>query len=280
MELIQFLQQFDFDWLILMMKAITFLGNEEFYLLVLPVLIWCWRKQEALPLAIILLLNFWINYEIKEFFAAPRPLCVGLVAAEHYGFPSGHAQGAMVLWGYLAWAWPVQNKRALYGWLGTLIFFIGLSRIYLGVHFPTDVVGGWSIGFAILLIGIMILKQMKKAQLEFPVIPTAALVAFAGLMLAILVPSPISVRVGGMLAGLVGGLILEGHYFDYSTDATLPRQVVKVAIGVLGVLIIKIGLKAGLPEQLWADWLRYGLMGAWVTLGAPLVFGALKLSRR
>ena len=67
MGLIQFLQQFDFDWLIFSMKAITFLGNEQFYLLVLPVLIWCWRK-DILPLVIILLVNFWINYELKEFF--------------------------------------------------------------------------------------------------------------------------------------------------------------------------------------------------------------------
>ncbi len=280
MEIIQFVQQFDFDWLILTMKAITFMGNEEFYLLILPVLIWCWRKEDALPLAIILLLNFWINYEIKEFFAVPRPVGAMMIEAEHYSFPSGHAQGAMVLWGYLAWVLGRENKAAVYGWLGTLIFFIGFSRIYLGVHFAADVVGGWSIGFVILSISIMIINSIKKARVDFPALPTVFIIVFAGLMLAIMAPSSNSVRVGGMLAGLVGGLVVEMRYLNHVVEARHWQQALKIIIGIIGILVIKAGVKAGLPEQMWADWLRYGLMGAWISLGAPLVFGVLGLSRR
>ena len=279
MELIQLIQQFDFDWLILSMKAITILGNEEFYLLVLPVLIWCWRKNSVLPLVILLLLNFWINYEFKEFFHLARPEGVNLISATHYGFPSGHAQGAMVLWGYLAWLFNRLNGKQVYGWFGLIIVFIGLSRIYLGVHFPSDVIGGWSIGFVILFIGIRVVKLVEARKLKFPTIPTAVLIGFVGLMLALLRPSDISVRAGGMLAGLAGGMLIELEYLKSSLAARWWQQTLKIIIGVTGILILKIGIKMILPELLWADWLRYGIIGLWMGLGAPVVFAGLRLRK-
>ncbi|NQU28529.1 MAG: phosphatase PAP2 family protein [Candidatus Marinimicrobia bacterium] len=279
MSMIEFLQQFDFDWLILSMKAITILGNEEFYLLVLPVLIWCWRKTSVLPLVILLLLNFWINYEFKEFFHLARPEGVNLISAEHYGFPSGHAQGAMVLWGYLAWLLNRVNGKQVYGWFGLIIVFIGLSRIYLGVHFPSDVIGGWSIGFVILFIGIRVVKIVEARKLKFPTIPTVVLVGFVGLMLALLRPSDISVRAGGMLAGLVGGMLVELEYLKSSLAARWWQNALKIIIGVAGILILKIGIKMILPELLWADWLRYGIIGLWMGFGAPLVFAGLRLRK-
>ena len=279
MGMIEFLQQFDFDWLILSMKAITILGNEEFYLLVLPVLIWCWRKTSVLPLVILLLLNFWINYEFKEFFHLARPEGVNLISATHYGFPSGHAQGAMVLWGYLAWLFNRLNGKQVYGWFGLIIVFIGLSRIYLGVHFPSDVIGGWSIGFVILFIGIRVVKLVATRKLIFPTIPTAVLIGFVGLMLALLRPSDISVRAGGMLAGLVGGMLIELEYLKSSLAARWWQQALKIIIGVAGILILKIVIKMILPEMLWADWLRYGIIGLWMGLGAPVVFAGLRLRK-
>ena len=279
MGMIEFLQQFDFDWLILSMKAITILGNEEFYLLVLPVLIWCWRKTSVLPLVILLLLNFWINYEFKEFFHLARPEGVNLISATHYGFPSGHAQGAMVLWGYLAWLLNRLNGKQVYGWFGLIVVFIGLSRIYLGVHFPSDVIGGWSIGFVILFIGIRVVKLVEARKLKFPTIPTAVLIGFVGLMLALLRPSDISVRAGGMLAGLIGGMLIELEYLKSNLNARWWQQALKIIIGVTGILILKIGIKMILPEMLWADWLRYGIIGLWMGFGAPVVFTWLRLRK-
>ncbi len=279
MGLIEFLQQFDFDWLIFTMKAITFLGNEQFYLLVLPVLLWCWRK-DILPLVIILLLNFWINYELKDFIQLPRPAGVGIITEGHFGFPSGHAQGAMVLWGYLAWILANNNKKAVYAWFGTLIFFIGLSRIYLGVHFPGDVIGGWSIGFLVLFTGIVLNKYIRRQKLLFPEIPAAIFIAFIGLMLAIMTPSPIAVRTGGMLAGLVGGLILENKYVGFKPVAPWGRRIGAVLIGVAGIMVLRGGIKAVLPELLWADWLRYCAMGVWIGLAAPWLFIRVKIAER
>ncbi len=278
MDLILFLQQFDFGWLVMTMKAITFMGNEEFYLLILPVLYWCWRKNYVLPLAIILLLNFWLNYEFKEFFQLPRPAGVALIPAEHFGFPSGHAQGAMVLWGYLAWILS-GTQRKIYGWLGALIFGIGLSRIYLGVHFPGDVVGGWTIGFLILFSGIWITVSIRRQELVFPALPTAILALFSGMMLALMSPSGIAVRVGGMIAGLVGGMLIESEWLNINTRVRWWQQGLKIIIGVAGLLILKSSIKALFPLELWADWIRYGMLGLWIGLGAPWLFSRLRLTK-
>ncbi|RMF09676.1 MAG: phosphatase PAP2 family protein, partial [Candidatus Neomarinimicrobiota bacterium] len=169
--IIVWIQQQAFPGLIPLMKGVTALGNETFYLLGLPVLFWCWKKELALPLLILLYLTFLTNTLLKLGFASPRPAeALHLVPADGYGFPSGHAQMAMVLWGYLGWrtGW---NKSAL-----TLIFLIGLSRIVLGVHYPADVIGGWTIGLVLLTAGIALEDRLKQStRVHFSLWPTVFL---------------------------------------------------------------------------------------------------------
>jgi len=77
-----------------------------------------------------------------------------------YSFPSGHAMGSIIGYGFLAYALVLSAKRV--GWHRHLIFslaalltlLIGISRVYLGVHYPSDVVGGWAAGFAWLAVCI------------------------------------------------------------------------------------------------------------------------------
>jgi glycerophosphoryl diester phosphodiesterase len=102
MAIIHTIQSIQFPGLLTVMKAFTFLGSETFYLFVLPVLIWCWRQDIVRPLVVVVLLNFLLNLALKEAFALPRPPAYLFWTADSgYGFPSGHAQGAVVLFGYL-----------------------------------------------------------------------------------------------------------------------------------------------------------------------------------
>ncbi|MGH3931294.1 MAG: phosphatase PAP2 family protein [Pseudonocardiaceae bacterium] len=88
---------------------------------------------------------------IKLAVARPRPLAVALVDADGYGFPSGHSSAATAAWLALALALGAGTPRwgpkvALVSTALVIASLVGLSRVYLGVHEPTDVLGGWSLG--------------------------------------------------------------------------------------------------------------------------------------
>lgn len=134
-------------------KAITFMGEEEFFLLLLPLVFWCVDFAVGGRLAFAYLLSVFVNTGFKDVFAHPRPfeldVTVQLHDASGYGLPSGHSQSAVVVWGTIAAQF---RKRWLWIVAILLMALIGFSRIYLGVHFPTDVLGGWAVGAIFLFI--------------------------------------------------------------------------------------------------------------------------------
>lgn len=272
MNIITFLQQFDPPWFVFLMKMITMLGDEIFYVLVLPLLLWCWRKELSHPLILLLYSTFLLNTLLKTAFGQPRPPeAVWMVAADNFGFPSGHAQVAMVLWGYLAHT----TKR--YWGFGVLIFLIGFSRIYLGVHFPQDVVGGWTIGLAILATGILIQRQIEKDQLTVPALPAALVYIWVGLTIAILSPDPTVIKLSGFIAGLGAGVTMEQSIGNISIPALWWKWIMRGILGIAGALLVRIALKVLFPDFPVFDWIRYGVTGIWIGWGAPWVFGKLKI---
>ena len=95
---------------------------------------------------------------LKNIYQRPRPSITHLLEASGYSFPSGHSLGTMVILGTLIiMLWQRFGKS---GWgkvvpiaLGAVIFLVGLSRIYVGVHYPSDVLAGFVLGYAILCAG-------------------------------------------------------------------------------------------------------------------------------
>ena len=139
-------------WLVAPMRMFTFLGNEEFYLFVAPAIYWCLDARLGLRLGISLMLSGMINSGFKLAWHGPRPYWVdakvqAFSAETSFGVPSGHSQNSAVVWGLIAkhinkgWAWLLAV---------ILIGLIGISRMVLGVHFPHDVLLGWTIGALIL----------------------------------------------------------------------------------------------------------------------------------
>jgi membrane-associated phospholipid phosphatase len=126
-------------------KSLTFLGNLEFFLLFMPLIYWCIDRRMGARLLVLFLISAYVNTIAKVMSDQPRPFQYDsrvrqLVHAGGGGLPSGHTQGAVVVWGYLA-----SQIRSGKFWIiaGFLMIAVPISRLYLGVHFPTDLLGGY-----------------------------------------------------------------------------------------------------------------------------------------
>ena len=111
-----------------------------------------------------------LSYGLKSVFGKTRPdLWESAIKEVSFSYPSGHALGSTVLYGFLAYLFAKRFPQ--FSWLiyliaVTLIGAIGSSRLYLGVHWPTDIIGGYGIGFLWLTLCITMLKLQKMKQVE------------------------------------------------------------------------------------------------------------------
>lgn len=137
-------------------KAVTILGNEEFFLLLIPIVYWCISSRRGLELGVLIIGGDALNVLLKLFFSMPRPYWIGhsvhaLTTDASFGLPSSHAQNAVAVWFFLAYLASKKHGRVLPYSVATLvILLVSLSRVVLGVHFPIDVVAGWVLGFCLL----------------------------------------------------------------------------------------------------------------------------------
>lgn len=114
-------------------------------------------KRDSKYISINLVLVFLLNRILKSIIARPRPQVLRLVQESGYSFPSGHSMVSMGFYGFLIYLIyiKIKNKKIKYPLiilLSVLIFSIGISRIYLGVHYATDVIGGFIIAVIYLII--------------------------------------------------------------------------------------------------------------------------------
>ena len=132
------------------------------------------NKKFILQLLGVLILSALANMALKEAFNRARPTIEHMVVVETLSYPSGHAMSAMAFYGFLIYlVFQIKMNRWLRTFLtvlfSALIFFIGLSRVYLGVHFPSDVVGGFIAGliwiaFCVVLFNIIDLLRQRKLR--------------------------------------------------------------------------------------------------------------------
>ena len=113
------------------------------------------------------------TYVVKEYVGRPRPPWDHLVHVTSYSFPSGHTLNSTVSYGLLAVvAWrsriPVRARQAAVIVGVALPFLIGVSRIALGVHYPTDVLGGWLAGIAFVALAAMLIRLTKAMEPDQP----------------------------------------------------------------------------------------------------------------
>ena len=296
------------DWIISFMKAVSFMGDTEFYLLVMPLLYWCIDTSLGIRIGIILLVSGGLNSVLKFGFASPRPFWVsskvkGIVEATGFGFPSGHSQNAASIWGLFA---ASTRKNWLKGIAITLIFLIGLSRIILGVHFTHDVLAGWLVGLILLFTFIKLEDRVTawfkrnsvSMQILALILATSLLIIPAFLIVNPLNPPPLQAdwfpagnpynfdnlfTTTGALFGLGLGVIFLHQSRMFTAEGLIWKRILRYLVGLVGVLVLYLGLGSIFPDDISLvsfalRFTRYFLIGFWISYGAPRVFTWLKLT--
>ena len=319
LQLIQWLQGLG-DWLTAPMKLLSLTGSEQFYLLVAPAIYWCWDTALGLQTGLFLMINANFNSYLKILFHTARPFWIStsvkpLVYESSFGLPSGHAQNSILVWGTLAaylrkrWAWIIAIL---------LIVLIGISRLYLAVHFPHDVLAGWLVGLVMLWLflklSLPVIAWLKRrtlfTQIGVIFIFTLALISVGFLARMIssgftlpeewiaaagqsfptedpLNPFDLSgiVSNAGAFFGLAAGACWIRALGGFSATGSPAQKLGRYVLGAIGVFLLWFGLGEVFPRgETWIPFIlrfiRYGLVGVWVTALAPLLFIQLRLARR
>jgi len=290
-------------------RIVSAFGQEEFFLLIMPFIYWCLNKPFGKQLGYLFLMTTAVNTIAKQAFRWPRPYwldpAVGLSTQEGYGMPSGHAQNAAALYPFVAawvrrrWVWAL----AIFG-----VLLMGASRIYLGVHFPTDVAGGFVLGFLLLALAAgwwwylagrfskRILGQKLLVAVVVPLVVAALYIAVwliigepdRSLPWAAYIPEAERDTVDG-IASAVGalwgfgvGVALEASRVRFRTAGPVWQRALRFLVGMVVTLALWAGLDAVFPDDpLWLAIplriIRYLLVTLWVAYYGPIVFVRLRL---
>lgn len=262
--------------------TINVLGDQDFYILFLPVLFWCLHKALGMRLCFLFLFSMYVNQFLKDIFAAPRPYQVDSnlyapIKQPGYGIPSGHAQGTTTVWGYIG----TYLKKPIWWALAIGIpLFVSLGRMYLGDHFPQDVLLGLALGILMVLVFNLVEPRATPWLKKQSVGIQLALAMLVPLTLAVLHLTKDTAVIAGTLLGFYAGLVFEQRHIRFDAHARWWMQIVKFALGIAIVVGIRFGLKAILPETEVFDLLRYAVIGLWISLGAPWLFVTARLAKQ
>jgi membrane-associated phospholipid phosphatase len=296
---------------LIFMQIASLLGQTEVYLCILPAIYWLYDPRLGIRLALINSCSGWLNDILKQFLHLPRPYWIShdvrmldLYPDISFGFPSGHSQIPVSFFGMIGY-WV--KSTGLWVLICILLLAIGLSRVFLGVHFPLDVIGGWSIGIAILLLFVLldrpvssIVRRMTRNQVIGMAFPASLFMAcLSGLVSSagdtISIPSSWLTHDHGIISisSLFSpslSLITSGLFFGVITGWTCAREKPRYRAGgswlnrfeiyvsgmaglglIYGILGLVIHFQSG-DMALIFSWIRGALLGFWISFGAPFLF--------
>ncbi len=285
----EWIQSFRSDFLDAFFLFITEFGDETVFLIIAAILYWTFDKRFAYRLVMFFLYGAVINGGLKFLTNSPRPHVefpdrIELVGEGSGGtsLPSGHAQNSTILGLTLN-----EKSNQIGAWFSRFLFvmvgLVMLSRLYLGEHYLSDVIFGLAIAFGYYtLVNQIQVKGQTPSWLKWVpmllLIPTALITNDKNVYLA-----------SASIVGFTIGYPLELKHIGFSVKGLWWQQILKVILGLVIALAIRVGLKAVFEMGLYSadfennpmftdqllDFLRYFIIALWMTLGAPLLFKLL-----
>ena len=244
----------------------SFIGGETGLMILLVIVLFCWRKEAGQKLALIIAsLHIWFSM-IKSLVMRPRPYAdypdrvkalapvnteasVTDVAAQGYSFPSMHS-GAVTAC-YFTLAGEVKKK---WFWLlaAALMLLVGFCRVATGNHYPTDVLAGWILGFAVMGIFNLLDRYVRKEWIRHLILLATAL------------PGIFFVRTEdyftslGVLIGAVAAIHFERRFVNYSDT----RSIVAMILRTIGAFVIYYALNTLLKMPFGKEFLDSASLSA------------------
>jgi membrane-associated phospholipid phosphatase len=298
----------------IVMLLISLLGSAEFYLAIIPLVLWGYDRTLGLRLLLLCSASAAINAVLKLLFHSPRPYWIStevraFASEPTFGMPSAAAQVSLTFLGCIG-AWF--RKPRVWAACIALIILVGIARMYLGVHFLQDVLTGWVFALVILCVFLRyetaaatwILQKTVPARILLVLCASVLFIvaswiaipgpgtwqvpagwsalAFAQTGIAI---SPLAMRDtllgAGLLFGAGAGAAISAEYIPWDVAGSMSQKALRCGCGilVLGILWITLGAwtkSSDLPGY-GITWLRSALAGIWITAGAPLLFTKTRL---
>ena len=257
------------------------------------IMYWCINKKYGQKLLFSLTANIAINTGIKEYVKAPRPIgtegleSLRVSTATGYSFPSGHTQTATTFWTSLM---IIFRKKWMYILGSIMILGVGLSRLYLGVHWPIDVICGWIFGivFTIMFSKLFdIVDKNKNYKLLLLTLRPFIIFIF-------IVKSESYIKMLGLLVGFIRGYIIEDKYIKFNTideykkednsDLKIEKKdyiiksVYRFLLGIFTLLAVFLVLQYILPEYVLFKFIKYLVLVLYAVAGVPALFKMTKLA--
>ena len=265
------------------------------------ILYWCINKKAGQKTLFALCGSLNINIGVKNFVKMARPIglkgleSLRIETATGYSFPSGHTQTATTFWS----AMITQFKKAWVYIIGILMILgAGISRLYLAVHWPMDVIVGWFFGIVLSILFVKIFDYIDDSKSYYILI---------GIMLIFgvctyFIGGEDFYKMFGLYTGFVLGYMVEDTYINFSTESEKKRKnifaknpskfeglgnrILRFVVGIISLLAVYLLLSylediiAVKLEEITNifKYLKYTIVVFWGVAGAPAIFKLFKLA--
>lgn len=284
-EVITTIQLISNPFLTAIIRFITSFSGEVFFILVLTLLFWAGDKRKGAKIAFLILLSAAVNTILKNTLQVLRPYqqdsSVFIISENGFSTPSGHSQFAATFWPYFSYLY-LKNKKTLGITLSIFMpLLIGFTRIYLGVHFPTDVFLGLILGYLFSIGAILFTSDISLQYNKLPRIFKILCFALIAFVCNYFSPADTSINGGFFGFGLGYVFLNEKSTFEGRNGKWWQKALrLLLGIGILGVTYIGLKLIGPGAESNYYQMYRFfrycviGLLGSFVL---PVFFVALRL---